>query len=171
MGRLLGIILILGGSAGCLYSWQENEKRKRAFMEECIRMFAQWNYAVEKGHMRLYDFLECYDSEWDEMKIILSGLKDRLSENLYANGKTAWQEVLGENKKILPIKGEAYEILLSVSDSFFGNSSMDCLRCIQISRERMEDALKDCRSEYVKKQKVYMPLGMLGGLVLIIFLV
>ncbi len=171
MGRLLGTILILCGSAGCLYSWRENEKKKQAFMEECIRMFAQWNYALEKGHMRLYDFLDYYETDWKEMKVILSDLKDMLSGNCYASGKTAWQKDLLIHKKTLPIRGEAWQILLSASDSFFGNSSMESQRCIRICKERMEEELAGCRKEYAGKQKVYMPLGMLLGLMLIIFLI
>lgn len=171
MGRLLGTILILCGSAGCLFSWRENEKKKQAFMEECIRMFAQWNYALEKGHMRLYDYLEYYDTDWNEMRTLLSGLKNRLSQNCYASGKKAWQEVLVMHKKILPVKGEAYEILVSASDSFFGNSSMESQRCIKICKERMEEELVRYRKEYAGKKKVYMPLGMLLGLMLIIFLI
>lgn len=170
MGRLLGTIFILCGSAGCLFSWWENERKKQKFMEECVRLFALWSYAVEKEHMRLYDFLENYETKWDEMKELLLDLKQMLSENRYASGNEAWQEVLFLHKKQLPLKGESYRILEMAADTFFGNSSMESLRCAGICRKRMEEELSAYRKEYVAKQKVYMPLGMMGGLVLVIFL-
>lgn len=171
MGKLLGTILILCGSAGCLYSWRENEKKKQAFMEECIRLFSFWNYVLKQEHMRLYDFLESYETEWKEMQTLLLNLKGILEKNSYASGRAAWQEVLLLNKKKLPLRGEAYSILEKAADSFFGNSSMESLRCIGVCRERMEEELIRHRREYAAKQKVYMPLGMLGGLMLVIFLI
>ena len=105
------------------------------------------------------------------MRMLLLNLKCMLEKNSYASGRTACQEVLLVNKKNLPLLGEAYRILEKAADSFFGNSSMESLRCIGICKERMEEELVLSRREYAAKQKVYMPLGMLGGLMLVIFFI
>ena len=43
--------------------------------------------------------------------------------------------------------------------------------CNEICRKRMEKFLAESRLEFFKKQRVYLPVGMLTGVVMIILLV
>lgn len=171
MGRLLGIIMILAGCAGCLLWWMENEKKRQAIMEECIRLFARWKYSLEREHIRLYDFLEQYEPRQTELGEILLEVKKMLRENCYPSGQMVWDKVLKEKSRILSLQGEAYVVLREAGDAFFGSSSAESLRCICVCMERMEKCLADVRSEFAKKRRVYMPVGMLGGVILVILLI
>lgn len=171
MGRLLGIGLILSGCAGTLMGWYEMQKKRQALMEECIRLFAHWHYALERENIRLYDFLEEYPARFVEVKKLLMELKNLLEQNCYQSGRIAWKKLLEENDSAFPLTGEAWQILEDAGDAFFGNNSQESLRNIEICMRRMEEELKSARTELVKKWKVYMPVGMLGGVILIILLV
>ena len=63
------------------------------------------------------------------------------------------------------------EILTSAAGAFYGESSAENLRCNEICRKRMEKFLAESRLEFFKKQRVYLPVGMLTGVVMIILLV
>lgn len=171
MEKLLGILLILGGCAGMLVGWYETQKKKQALMRECIRLFSQWHYALEREHLRLYDFLEEYDARQPEVKNLLIGLKALLEKNCYPSGILAWQKVLGEKRREFPWDDEAWNVLMDAGDAFFGANSQESLRCVDACRRRMEEMLALEYQNMKRKWKMYMPVGMLGGVILIILLV
>ena len=76
-----------------------------------------------------------------------------------------------EAQKELQIGQEGWEILTSAAGAFYGESSAENLRCNEICRKRMEKFLAESRLEFFKKQRVYLPVGMLTGVVMIILLV
>ena len=123
-----------------LVVWYETQKKKQALMEECIRLFAQWHYALEREHIRLFDFLEGYDARMPEVKNLLLGLKELLEKNCYPAGMAAWQKVLDENRGAFPWNGEVWNILMDAGDAFFGANSQESFRCIDVCRRRMEEA-------------------------------
>jgi stage III sporulation protein AB len=168
---LLGSLLILAGCAGGILRWQESEKRKQAMMEECIRLFVQWDYGLRREHIRLYSFFGQYESENPELAEFLEEVCSRLRQNRYPSGRQVWQSVLKEKQKNLSLKGEAYEIFLQAGNAFFCESSQESLHTMRICRERMEQQLAAMRGELARKRQVYIPVGMLGGVVLIILLV
>jgi stage III sporulation protein AB len=140
-------------------------------MEECIRLCVRWDYALRSGHVRLYDFFEQYEPQEPEMAEVLAEVAERLAQNRYPSGREVWRSVLFEKRKKLLMKGEAYEILQQAGDAFFCGGSGESLHTIRICRERMERHLADTRRELSRKRQIYIPMGMLGGVVLIILLV
>lgn len=171
VGKLMGIICILVGCAGVLLSWQERKRRQQAFMGECIRLFARWKYAISREHMRLYDFLEEYECRVPEMEEFLRLLKARLMTNTFPSGNQVWQNLLMEKREVLPLGEEAYRIFLDAGDAFFGDSSEECLRCVKVCEEQMEETMAEEKRDMERKWKVYMPVGMLGGTILIILFI
>jgi hypothetical protein len=160
--------------AGCAWGivcWLEGERRRLAMMEECIRLFAQWDFALRSGHIRLYQFLEQYESGQPEFEKALAEVSRLLRQNCYSSGREVWLCVMGERRKKLSLSGEAYEIFLKAGDAFFCGSSGESLHTMASCRERMEACLTKARGELAGKRRVYIPMGMLGGVVLIILLV
>lgn len=171
MGRLFGSVLILAGCAGVLLGWREGERKRQAMMEECIRLFSQWSYSVKREHIRLLDFWRQYTPQQPQMGEFLEEVTQMLLRNCYPTGQEVWREVIYNRRKTLMLRGEALVVLQEAGDAFFGNNSMESLRCMEVCRERMEQCLAASREEFLKKQRVYMPSGMLGGMILIILLV
>ena len=87
------------------------------------------------------------------------------------SGQKIWQDCLQKHKRELQIGQEGWEILTSAAGAFYGESSAENLRCNEICRKRMEKFLAESRLEFFKKQRVYLPVGMLTGVVMIILLV
>ena len=46
MGKLIGILMILCGCAGLLYQWMKVQRCRALLMEEWIRIFAAFEYAL-----------------------------------------------------------------------------------------------------------------------------
>ena len=45
------------------------------------------------------------------------------------------------------------------------------MQCAEATCRRIEEQLAEERREFVRRQKVYMPVGMLGGVLLVILLI
>jgi hypothetical protein len=131
----------------------------------------QWGFSLRSGHIRLYQFLEQYEPLQPEFEKALEEVSRLLRQNLYPSGREVWRHVMGERRKKLSLSGEAHEILLKAGDAFFCGSSGESLHTMEICRERMEECLARERGELAGKRRVYIPMGMLGGVVLIILLV
>jgi hypothetical protein len=171
VAKLTGILLILLGCAGALLCWIEGEKRKQAMMEEWLRLFVRWEYALRSEHVRLYDFLENYETGQPELGAFLKEVCQRLRKNIYPTGQQVWLEVLEEHKKRLAPSADAYEIIVQAKNAFFCGSSTESLHTIRICRRRMEECIAAERTDQAGKRRIYVPAGMLGGVVLIILLV
>ena len=61
MGKLIGILMILCGCAGLLYQWMKVQRCRALLMEEWIRIFAAFEYALEKEHVPIQRFFLRYD--------------------------------------------------------------------------------------------------------------
>jgi stage III sporulation protein AB len=165
------MLLILAGCLGTLLAWRQSERRKQAMMEECIRLFSRWCYGVKKEKIRLYDFWETYETNQPPMGELLQTVCEQLQQNCYASGQQVWRKTLSEQRKQLLLTGEAYTVFCDAGDGFFAYSSKESLRCMEACQERMEQTLLQEREEFFKKQRIYMPAGMMGGMILIILLV
>jgi hypothetical protein len=179
VARWLGSLLILAGCAGGIFCWLEGERKRQVMMEECIRLFVRWDYGLRSEHIRLYQFFEQYEQFGQqeqcepaqrELAEALAEVARLLRQNCYPSGQQVWQMVLRNRRKKLLLRGEAYEILCRAGDAFFCGSSRESLHTIRICRERMEQCLAAERGVLARKRQVYIPAGMLGGVVLIILL-
>ena len=68
----------------------------------------------------------------------------------------------------MPLTKEQWEILHQASDAFFGVNCDEALRNTRRSIQGLKEAQSREQGEFLQKQKVYMPVGMLGGILLII---
>lgn len=171
MARIFGTVLILAGCAGFLYKWAEGEKARQRMAGEWIRLFVRWGYALEQEHVRLYDFLSFYETADASMQAFLDEVCICMRNHQNPSGQKIWQDCLQKHKRELQIGQEGWEILTSAAGAFYGESSAENLRCNEICRKRMEKFLAESRLEFFKKQRVYLPVGMLTGVVMIILLV
>ena len=170
MGKITGMILIMAGCAGTLGYWYETKKKELSMMEECIRLFSHWQDALETEHMRLYDFLDTYPALTEEMPAMLKELKNMLEKNCYPTGRKAWDRVLEKNRKSLLLGEETKQIFRNAGEAFFCESSRESMRISRVCIRRMEKILALKREELRRKCRVYLPAGMLLGVMIIILL-
>lgn len=171
MGRSIGIVLILIGCAGSLLQWMEGEKQRQSLMAEWVRLFARWEYVLKQQPVPLYEFLHFYETDLQPVHTFLEDVCTDMRMHACPSGKQIWQENLRRHKKTLRADGEMWEILLTAARAFYGESSMENIRCSVLCQKRTEQHLADTRAEFARKKRVYMPVGMLTGVVLVILLV
>lgn len=171
MGKLSGTALVLLGCAGLVASWAAAQKRRQAAAEELIRLLAAWAYSLERERVRLPEFLAGFVSRQEAVALFLGDLAEALAVRRERSGALLWRRVLEENRPRLDLGAEMWELFLSADGAFFGTSSRESLRCAEVCRRRMEECLERERAEHARRRKLYTPLGMLGGVLIILLLI
>lgn len=170
MGKLVGSILILTGCLVLLFRWMENMKQRQCMLHEIIRFFHSWEYALETKKMRVMDFFDSYSYAQIVLQKVTHDVRDELYLHTYPTGQTVWQKILEQHKDKIHVPEEAYQILLRAGDSFFGTNRAEAMQCIRACIRQMEAVIEEERKSYREKRKVYMPVGMLTGVMLVILL-
>ena len=96
MGKLIGILLILGGCAGLLYQWMKVQRCRVLLMEEWIRIFVAFEYALEKEHVPIQRFFLRYDGRLPEVERFFERVLQLLEKNEYPSGQMVWGMVFKE---------------------------------------------------------------------------
>ena len=168
MGKLIGTALILTGCMGFLVSWYDRHRRRQRTLEAFLRLLVSWESCLEREKMRLSDFLEHYVSHEPQMEEFLAQLGEAIAQRRCPTGEELWREALLCRRRVLELDEELLELLLPAGGAFFGRSRRESIQCAGAVRERIAARLSQERAEFAKKQKVYVPVGMLGGVLLVI---
>lgn len=170
MGKLVGSASILAGCLVLLIRWTESIRQSQHLMCEIVRFFRRWEYALETRQMRVLDFLTAYPYAEDQLRKLTETVQKELLSHTYPMGQIVWKKALEENRSAMQLPEEAYQILLRAGDSFFGTNRMEAMQCIKACIRQMENTIEEERKSYREKRKVYMPVGMLTGVMLVILL-
>ena len=104
MGKLIGILMILCGCAGLLYQWMKVQRCRALLMEEWIRIFAAFEYALEKEHVPIQRFFLRYDGRLPEVERFFERVLQLLEKNEYPSGQMVWGMVFKEWEKKFALK-------------------------------------------------------------------
>lgn len=170
MGKLIGTVLILLGCAGLLEGWRARQRRRQRTAAEFMRLLGGWGHSLQREKMRLLDFLTQFAGATPQMQAFLAQLCQAIAERRSPTGEELWRCALEENRRPLELDDALFELLLPAGGAFFGRCREENIQCALASRKRLEEQLADEQAEFKRKQKVYMPVGMLGGLLLVIYL-
>lgn len=171
MGKLTGIALILCGCGGILVNWYERQKQRQSTAAAFLQLLASWEYSLEREKMRLSDFLEQYTTGNERMDGFLETLNLTLKTCSFPTGDALWRAVLEQYRETLDMSDAIWEFMCSASGAFFGSNRKESMQCSEATRRRIEEQFAEERREFVRRQKVYMPVGMLGGVLLVILLI
>lgn len=171
MARIFGTVLILAGCAGFLYKGRRGKKPDSGW----------------RGNG--YACLCAGDMHWNRntcgctifclfMKRQMHPCRHFWMRSVYVcatiriqAGRKSGRIVCRSTKVNCRSGRRAGKSLRLPAGAFYGESSAENLRCNEICRKRMEKFLAESRLEFFKKQRVYLPVGMLTGVVMIILLV
>lgn len=171
MGKLTGAAMILVGCMGLVAGWLRAQRARQRTASELIRILAAWEYSLEREKFRLIEFLERCETSEAPVERLRTELIGAIFARSYTSGAALWADVLGKNRAALNLGEPMWEILLAADGAFFGTSSRESLRCTAACRRRMEECLERERQEFGRRSKVCLPVGMLGGTLLIIWLI
>ena len=167
--KIVGILLLLGGTLGVLYSWICGLKERERKLEEFILFFQKSIGVMETEKIRVIDYFEKYASQ--ELQTSLVEIARRLASNTYPNGQIVWEEVFMEEKQNLSFDQETFSIILQAGNGFFGRSREENIRFLQKTVKELETQKKKLMEKDAKERKVWVPVGMLGAVMLTILFV
>ena len=98
-------------------------------------------------------------------------MRRTLLSHTYSTGQEVWEEVLEKYKSVLGVPEDAYQIFIRAADGFFGTNSRQAQQCIQACTGMLECVIKEEQKNYREKRRVYMPVGMLTGVMIVILLI
>lgn len=170
MGKLVGSVCILTGCLVLLICWMESTKQSQCVMQEMVRFFRSWEYVLQTKQTRVIEFLEMYPFRQAELQSVADDVRKELCLHTYPTGQIVWQKILKKHTNAIRVPQEAYQILLRAGESLFGTNSTENLHCIQLCIQQMQQCIEEERKSFREKRKVYMPVGMLTGVMIVILL-
>lgn len=179
MGKIVGIFFVLGGVAGCLYSWVMQQKNRQMMLEELIRFLQKSVFAMENEKIKIVEYFSRYtsmdggmaDKDAHVLEKSLHEIAKRLATNTYPEGLLAWEEVFKEEEQNWALDKEIIEVLLRAGNGFFGRSREENICFLQKSIQELEDAKQKVKEKDVQERKVWVPVGMLGALMITILFI
>lgn len=171
MGKLLGIAFIIGGMAGYLYSWQGKQRVCRDRVTDFITFLQKCVFIMGTENKKISHLLREYRGMTCELNVTLSEIARRLELNIYPQGQSIWEEVFREKEQNWDVDKETFELMIHAGNGFFGRNRGENICFLQKSIRELEEQEKKNRERDTKERKVWIPVGMLSGMMLVILLV
>ena len=172
MWQGIGALFVLGGVTGILYNWVEIQKKRQMRLEEFIKFIHKSIYAMESEKVKIVDFFLQYSMEYDKLlECTLHEIGMRLQTNTYLAGQIAWIEVFEEKKKDWMLKEEMFDCILRTGNGFFGRSIQENTSILEKCLQELEEIKKESKVKEIQERKVWIPVGMLGGMMIIILFI
>ena len=162
----------MAGIAGLLYSWVKMQKERQQRLEELIQFVHKSVFAMEEEKVRVIDFFEKYH----EINNTLLGntlyeIAMRLQWHVYPSGQEVWEEVLREKKEEWMLEDVMFQSVLQVGNGFFGRSKEENICVLRKWLNEIEALQKKGKEKEEQERKVWIPVGMLGGMMIIILFI
>lgn len=172
MWKGIGAILILLGVAGCLHRWYLQQKEKQERLEELIQFVHKSIHVMETEKMKAIDWFLKYKNKRDFLlNETLSEIAKRLQTNTYASGHAVWEDVFFEKWQKLGFEEDVLQCLIQLGSGFFGKSRVENIGILQRGLKELEALQKKNKEKDAQERKVWVPVGMLGGVMIIILFI
>ena len=171
MGKMIGMFGTLGGIAYILYLWVLEQKMQYHRMEEFIVFLQKTLFAMEEEKIRIAEYFRSYSCREKILEDTLKEIARRLDQRIYPNGELVWEQVFLEKKKEWNLNEETFEIILGLGRGFFGKKRGENVSFLQRGLRSLEEEQRKKKEKDAKERKVWIPVGMLGGIMLMIILV
>ena len=168
MGKIVGIVLVLGGIAGVLYQWIEIQKERQKRVEEFVVFIHKLIFAMETEKVKLIDYFTNYESQDMELSKTLKEVAARLRKNMYPSGQSVWEAILKEEEKNWDLNKDMFEVILKCGTGFFGRSRDENISFLKKQLEEIKGLQMSVRDKDTKERKVWIPVSMLGGVMVVI---
>ena len=171
MGKVIGSVSLFVGIIGFLYSWVMEQKRQQQHMEEVLLFVQRSIYAMEGEKIRIIDYLENYDSRDTLLKDTLREIARRLRLHSFPDGRLVWETVFMEKQLSFGMDEESFAIVLALGNGFFGRRREENASILRRSLRQLEEQGKRRKELDANARKLWIPVGMLGGIMLMIILI
>lgn len=171
MWKLVGIVLFGIGVIGELHEWITRNKNRQKRLDEMIVFLTKARYAMEEEKVRWIPFFLNYKSQDEIIMQTLCEIVKRLQEHRYPYGEDAWKAVFLEKKTSWDCKEESFQVLLQLGGAFFGRSKQENGEFMDSYIRQLKECKKREKEIFAEEKKVWIPVSVLGGVMLVIMLV
>ena len=168
--KLIGILLLGIGILGQVYEWITRQKTRQRKLREMEIFFQKAIYAMEEEKVRWIVFFENYESKEPLIMETLQEIALRLRENRYAKGEDAWEAVFIEKKKQWDCSEASFHLLIQAGHAFFGKSRKENSCFLQSYLKQLKESQIQEKQKFQEEKKVWIPVSMLGGCMVVIIL-
>lgn len=176
MWKLVGVFLTLGGVAGVLYSWVDEQRNKQIRLDMFLLFLQKSLYVMKREKVKVMDYfqrvieldnpLQIYRNEL--LQMALTEILQRLSTNTYPSGQMVWEEVFQEEKQSWNLDPEIFQMIVQAGNGFFGRSREENVSFLEKSIKELEEQQVKLKQKNAQERKVWVPVGMLGTMMLVI---
>ena len=174
MLKLLGAAVVMLSCAGMLSEWRKNYKSRICELNQLCRLYRSAKNAMEEERIHMPDFVRRYRERECQKETaegeMLKCLEVFLNERCYSTGEEAWKQAYLRTERWWHLTWEERELLKQSGDAFFGRNLAENMQRLLLYEQRMQDFLKNVEQEYREKNRVWTPVGMLLGVMLVVIL-
>lgn len=167
----IGCIGIMLGTVGGLYAWEEQQCEKRRYLQELYQMFRKGKYELAGQQMRCIDFFDHYHSMKRDVEEVCRRISQMLLDHEVTSGEEAWKQIWEEKLRLYHFSREEREIVCMSGAAFFGKNLKETEELFTIYQAQYERLIAQNRQLHKEQRKVVLPVGMLGGIMLIILFI
>ena len=171
MEKLLGVVFLGIGIGGSIYEWLMRHLTRKRRMNMLLDFLRSVRFTMEESNIFWISFLEEYISEDALLQDTCREVAKRLKEHTYPKGELAWQTVVKEKEAQWDLSPAAMEILLDLGKGFFGKTRKENLDVIVMHIRLLQECKEKEHTEFGEKKKIWIPVGLLGGVMLVIVLI
>lgn len=166
MRKMIGAILILCTCTAMGYEKGKNLKNYLNELEELRRIFMLFQSELRYTRAPFAEiFLKLSLDAKRPFDEWLRWLGERLEKREGGTMKEVWKDSIGKMLRESSLRQEDMKRLQDVGEG------LDYLETTELYREYLERAIEQTRKEYESKRKLYLSLGISGGVFLVIILI
>lgn len=171
MGKMMGMLGVLGGIAYLLYQWILEQKIKYRQMEDVLNFLQRSIFAMEDDKLKVIEYFRNYTSKEAVLEETLKEIARRLEQKIYPDGQVVWENVFWEKRWEWNVDKDTLGLFMGIGRGFFGKKRGENLCFLKRDLCDLERMLKEKKETDARERKVWIPVGMLGGIMLMIILV
>lgn len=178
MLKLFGAVCIVMASYGFVYEWKRKSIKTLGLLKQICDFYGKTVWFMQEEQGNSITFFKNYAKElaakdrgtscW--LQTFLQELAACLQSHVYPTGEKAFCSVYADMVQEFGGKGQAEKIFLSSAEYFFGFHVRDNIEGLLLAKNRMEQYIDEQEKAQKEKEKVLTPLGVLGGMMLVIIL-
>lgn len=172
--KLLGGFLVLISSFMTIKSYFRNKKQGYLELIYFAEIMEKSLIYLEGNRLRSTElFYELVRWSKDNAKlqngqIFIEEIYEGLLKHLEPSGQLIWQRTLEQNREFFHLTREEMEWIAQSKDAFFGDSLEENMRQLHYYSQELRRLAQIRKQEQKEQEKLYYPVGMLGGLMIVI---
>lgn len=171
MGKGIGIAFLFIGIVGYLKNWIQEQTIRQKRIENFILFLQKSVFSIETENVKWIPYFRHYPSKDKVLTDTLQDIADKLEQNIFAKGQDAWEEVFLEKEQNWGLEHEIFTVMLGAGNGFFGRSREENICFLNKTIKELEIQENKMREKDAKERKVWIPVGMLSGIMLVIIFI